>query len=322
MSDDTWGGTTNVLDTSEKQAIKTAMKKELLAADFSQVMTKYISISKIIDMHVKLLDLSNKLGLLYQYCEAKGNTISSDKIVYNGIETTALSIYAAWCIVFGTLNGLSDPDSIPLDSTLIEGIMKLRTTDKLSADALSVSDLVIDIGKGTFSEDNEITNTYGEDKYLKDIVALRTEAIEAKHPKFSHYSLKKTVLDEIEYQIKSISSYGTGSIDNETVAYDQRTNTKAVTTTTYTDTSGNTKVEQKTITYGINGKNSTSTITVSEDDDFDSENIETTDESTEYTENPDNRKVYIYSSNIAEKLAVSGTSEVIKTGFKSSLYLQ
>lgn len=311
--DDTWAGTTNIIDSDEKAQIKAAMKNELLRADFSNVITKYISVSKIIDMEVKLAEISNKLGLFYQYMDEKNNKISSDKVIYEGIETTALSLYAAWCIIFGKLNGLSDPDAIPLDKTIIEGIMKLRTTDKLSADALELSNVVIDLGAGTYPVLSEVTNSSGPTKLLSEIVESRIEGAKAKHPKFSHFSLKRTAQTPIEYQIKAISTYPSGNVENETIAYDQRENLSKTETTTETDFNGKTRKKSVTTKYLINGSVKTNTSTDAEDG-FDEENIVDSSKDTSYVENPDNRKVYMYDIAIANKIALSGTQSVATSG--------
>lgn len=311
--DDTWAGTTNIIDSDEKAAIKSAMKNELLKADFSNVITKYISVSKIIDMEVKLTEISNKLGLFYQYMNEKNNKISSDKIIYEGIETTALSLYAAWCIIFGKLNGLSDPDAIPLDKTIIEGIMKLRTTDRVSADALELSNVVIDLGAGTYPVLSEVTNSSGSTKLLSEIVESRLEGAKAKHPKFSHFSLKRTAQTPIEYQIKAISTYSSGNVENETIAYDQRENLSKTEVITETDSNGKTRKKTTITKYIINGSVKTSTDTDVEDG-FDEENIVDTSKDISYVENPDNRKVYMYDIVTANKISLSGTQGITTSG--------
>lgn len=313
MTDDTWGGTYDAETEEQKLAIKEAMKKELLKADFSSVMTKYISVSKIVDMNVKIIDLSNKLGLIYQYCKNKNNKISNDKVIYDGIETTALSIYAAWCIVYGMINGLSDPDKIPSDSTIVEGVMKLRSTNKLQADALAVADLVIDLGKGNFSESETITNDKSEDIKLKDYLDGITETVSSKHPKFSHFSLKKIALDEIDFTPHACYTF-TGNIANESIGYDSRKNIKSEQIITETDNENRTKVTKTTIHYGLNN-NTESVEVVSIDDGFDENNIvNNVTEDPVYTENPDYRKLFMYNTIVDSYIKASGTSKVYELG--------
>lgn len=313
MSDDTWGATHEISNEKQKLEIKEEIKRELLKANFSTVMTKYISVSKIIDLNVKMIDLSNKLGLLYQYCDAKGNKISSDKVVFEGIETNALSLYAAWCVVFGAMNGLTDPDRIPVDSTLIEGVMKLRTVDKLSIDVLNVKNLVIDVGKGSYSERHRLINTSENDKLLEEVISENNIRIMNRHPLFSHYSLNKTSLNPIEYKLNACNSY-IGIIENETLAYDSRQNLKRVERTTQTDSEGRKLVFDTIVEYGIaSNKSRIERIDSLSDENFDSNNIvKTVTDAPILSENPDYRKAFKYDSYIKSILAVSGTRDVLK----------
>jgi len=315
MSDDTWGATHKMTNDAQKLAVKEEIKRELLKANFSTIMTKYISVSKIIDLNVKMIDLSNKLGLLYQYCDAKGNLISSDKWTFEGIETNALSIYAAWCVVFGAMNGLTDPDKIPVDSTLIEGVMKLRTIDKIPIDVLNVKNLVIDIGKGSYSETHQIKNTATIDRKLEDVIADYNARIVNRHPLFSHYSLKKVALTPIEYKLNACNSY-TGAIENETLAYDSRRNLRQIETTTQTDSEGRIKVFKTTVDYGMT-TNSSRVELVSADDKFDDNSIiKTVTSAPETISNPDFRKVYKFDKYIKSILNVSGTRDILKYNLK------
>lgn len=315
MADDTWGGTYDIETDEQKLAIKEAMKKELLKADFSSVMTKYISVSKIVDMNVKIIDLSNKLGLLYQYCKEKNNKINNDKVIYDGIETTALSVYAAWCIVFGKINGLSDPDKIPSDNTIIEGVMKLRSTNKLQADALAVSDLVIDLGRGSFSESETKTNTTSSDIKLKDYLDTIESEVTSKHPKFLHFSLKKIALDEIDFKPRACSTF-TGNIENESIGYDSRRNIKSEQLITETDDENRTRVTKMTIKYGLS-KTIEDIKTVSIDEGFDPNNVtnNVTEEPT-YIANPDYHKLFKYDKTIENYMDASGSSKIYTTGLQ------
>ena len=315
MSDDTWGGTHQMSNESQKRIIKEEIKRNLLKSNFSNVMTKYISVSKIIDLNIKMIDLSNKLGLFYQYCEEKGNKLSADKIIFDGIETTALSIYAAWCVVFGAMNGLTDPDRIPVESTLIEGVMKLRTVDKIPLDALSVKHLVIDVGKGNYPEAQIIKNTTSKDIKLETAISKEHDRIVSRHPLFSHYSLKKVALDNLDYKLKSCNSY-TGIIDNETLAYDSRKNLQQTEITTQIDKNGKTKKFKTITTYGVMS-NSTKIEILSVDKNFDENNIDKVSTSEpEVIPNPDYRKVYKFDTSIDQILKASGTRDVMKYSLK------
>jgi hypothetical protein len=147
-ADDTWGGVGNIADVDLKVAIKKAIKLELLQKDFSSVLTKYITISKIIDMYTKTLNLTNKLGIFYQLNEVRDNFLKDNKYLFHGMEVTSLSIYAAWCLTFASMHGLDDPDYIVKEASTIEDVLYLRNSDQLSNDARSSTYLEIDLGNG------------------------------------------------------------------------------------------------------------------------------------------------------------------------------
>jgi hypothetical protein len=164
--DDSWGGTHGITSQTIKNDIKKQIKLELLEKDFSSVLTKYLSISKIVDMYTKTLNLTNKLGIFYQLNENRSNFLKDDKISFNGIETSSLSIYASWCLIFASLNELSDPDFIVKDASAIEDVLYLRKSGELSQDALDTSHIEIDIGNGFKRTIGSYLNTEEIAKYL------------------------------------------------------------------------------------------------------------------------------------------------------------
>jgi hypothetical protein len=148
IQDDTWGGTQRINDIEIKRKIKQDIKLELLGKNFSSVLTKYISISKIVDMYAKTIDLTYKLGLFYQINAKKGNFLKEDLLIFRGMSTTALSVYAAWCLVFSCMNGMTDPDFIVKESNEITDIMLLRSVKDIEEDSSEMGDIEIDLGNG------------------------------------------------------------------------------------------------------------------------------------------------------------------------------
>jgi hypothetical protein len=147
-SDDTWGETQNITSQEIRNNIKQNIKKELLEKDFSSVLTKYISISKIIDMYAKVTSMTNKLGIFYQLNETRSNFMRNHMTTFEGFEVSALSLYAAWCLIYASLNGMTDPDYIVHEASEIEDVLCLRKSSQLSIDALSASRIEINIGNG------------------------------------------------------------------------------------------------------------------------------------------------------------------------------
>jgi hypothetical protein len=203
-SDDTWGETQNIDSYEIKSEIKKQIKKELLEKDFSSVLTKYISISKIIDMYNKVTILTNKLGIFYQLNENKSNFLKSNMTMFDGFEVSALSLYAAWCLIFASLNGLTDPDYIVKEASEIEDVLYLRKSDQLSSEALASSHIEIDLGNGfkrtlgdylTIEEikSNLVRFSYTETTSISDVLNQYDEnyaiikAIDEKLNKISNY---------------------------------------------------------------------------------------------------------------------------------------
>lgn len=204
LSDDTWGGTIGMTDEKEKLAVKNAMKKELLAGDFSSVMTKYIGLSKIIDIYSKTIELNDKLGILYQINDNRHNFMKEDKVIFNGMEVNVLSIYASWCLIFGTLNGLTNPDYIVSNVSTIESIMKLRSTDKLRLDTLDLSNISIDLGNGY---SRTLGSYFTEDELQSYLVKFNYNENTTIEEIISQYDTNKEIIDGITTKLNKQTNY-------------------------------------------------------------------------------------------------------------------
>ena len=203
IQDDTWGATHDIT-IDQKEKIKTEMKKQLLEADFSSIMTKYIGISKIIDMYVKTIDANDKLGILYQLNDLRGNFLKDDMIIYSGTEVHALSIYAAWCLLYGTLNGLTDPDYIIKNVSTIEGIMKLRRNSDIPNEVDRMRDMVIDLGNGY----NKVLGDYLSDKEISEyLVGFNFDATTPIENIVSQYDENYEIIERIKNNLNKQSNY-------------------------------------------------------------------------------------------------------------------
>ena len=203
IQDDTWGATHDIT-IDQKEKIKTEMKKQLLEADFSSIMTKYIGISKIIDMYVKTIDANDKLGILYQLNDLRGNFLKDDMIIYSGTEVHALSIYAAWCLLYGTLNGLTDPDYIIKNVSTIEGIMKLRRNSDIPNEVNRMRDMVIDLGNGY----NKVLGDYLSDKEISEyLVGFNFDATTPIENIVSQYDENYEIIERIKNNLNKQSNY-------------------------------------------------------------------------------------------------------------------
>lgn len=205
MQDDTWGGTQDISDLELKKQIKKEMKENFLSEDFSSIITKYITLSKIINMYSKLIDVTDKLGLFYQINEERNNFLKDDTLIFQGMEITALSIYGAWCLIYATLNGVTNPDYIVKDVCSVEGVMRLRKYDKLNADILKQQDVVIDLGNGF----KRTVGDYLSEKEIRDLmVSFNYDQTTDIHLIIDQYDENRKIIDYIEEKLLSVNNYG------------------------------------------------------------------------------------------------------------------
>ena len=144
--------------------------------------------------------------------------MKDDTILYNGMEVTALSIYAAWCLIYGTLNGLSDPDYIIKDVSTIEGIMRLRKAGAVVTDAANISEITIDLGNGynkklgDYLTDEEISRylvkfNYNQDTSIEEIL--------------NQYDDNWDIIKTIQNKLNTQSNYDEYAVWNEILKANQ-----------------------------------------------------------------------------------------------------
>jgi hypothetical protein len=203
-SDDSWGGTQKIKGQDLKNEVKRQIKLEILEKDFSSVLTKYLSINKIVDMYSKVTNLSNKLGIFYQINEARGNFLRRETVSFNGIEVTAVSIYASWCLLYATLMGLSDPDFIVTEASAIQDILYLRKSDELIEDAINLSHIEISIGNGISKTIGDYLTPEEINKYLVHFNYISTTSVS---DIIKQYDENYEIIKAIDEKLLRISNY-------------------------------------------------------------------------------------------------------------------
>jgi hypothetical protein len=203
-ADDSWGGVGNIEDGDLKANIKKEIKLELLQKDFSSTLTKYMTISKIVDMYTKTLNLSNKLGIFYQLNEIRDNFLKENTYSFHGLEVTSLSIYAAWCLVFASLHNLDDPDYIVKEASTIEDVLYLRNSDQLSNDALASTQLEINLGNGFKRKLNQYFSEEELQKYLTHFTFSDATSIS---DILKQYDANYEIIKAIDDKMNSTSDY-------------------------------------------------------------------------------------------------------------------
>lgn len=204
MDDDTWGGTGNIEDKNLKLEVKEDIKRQLLATDFNTIMTKYIGLTKVVDLYAKMADVNYKLGLFFQFCKNVNNIFDNGSIMFDGMDTSPLCIYAAWCFTYGTLNGLSDPDYILSSTSILEGIMKLRTTDKLQIDAHDLLNVSIDLGNGY---SRKLKDYLTEEEITEYLVSFNVNSNSSVSDLLSEYDENYKIIKKIEDKIVNTYNY-------------------------------------------------------------------------------------------------------------------
>lgn len=146
-SDDTWGGELKDLSEAEKAIVRENFKKEVLKTDFSKILSKYITISATVDSYVKQIEMTDKLGLLWQWLQRNGNNFMvNDYISFDAFQIRPIDLYAAICWIYSFFNGVAEPDKINTANMSIANVMKLQDS--------GINSLVEDItGNGLDSDD-------------------------------------------------------------------------------------------------------------------------------------------------------------------------
>jgi hypothetical protein len=209
MGDDSWGGTQNITSIKAKEQIKDKLKRELLQKDFYSLLTKYFSITKIIDIYKQTIDITNKLGLFYQLNENKNNSLKGELLEYHNLNISAVSIYAAWCLSFGTYNELPDADYIIADASAVEGVMKLRSTNKLSLDALNLQVVDIDLGNGY---SRKLGDYFTQEELTKYLVRFKYDHTASINEILNQYEDNYAIIKKIEEKLNNKNNYAEYSI--------------------------------------------------------------------------------------------------------------
>lgn len=149
--DDLWGGIDKNMDETSKRKIKDDIKNKLIQYDFNTLKTKYLSVSKSINMIEKSLDTMNVFYLVlkyhYDYEPIKeGNPFKDETINYSGIEVRGIDLFAAMCYLNNVMNKLDNPWEITLDRNFISSVHLLRSNSVLNSQMQEIKNNEIDIG--------------------------------------------------------------------------------------------------------------------------------------------------------------------------------
>jgi hypothetical protein len=167
-NDDTWGGDLSGLSSGEAAKVKAAFKRELLGIDFSTILTKYLTISKIISVNEKQIKASNLFALLIQCFDKypELNFLKNERVKFREIEATPFELYVALTLMSGIYHQLEYYDDIDAYKHLnLSRLMILRESDNLQTTINDIKEKELDFIMLDHKGD-EIT----EKKKIKDIL--------------------------------------------------------------------------------------------------------------------------------------------------------
>ena len=128
--DDKWAGI-NDTDTSDIVKYKrSVLKKKILGLNFNSILTKYITLTKTVDVLESQRNLRDSLYLMLKYFDINSSDMFfSNKILFSTVECTPSSLFAAMCWL-QQMKYYDNPDTIVKDTCLINNTAVFRQFGK------------------------------------------------------------------------------------------------------------------------------------------------------------------------------------------------
>lgn len=210
-SDDTWGGNSENLSSEQKYQIKEKFRKEILQMDFSNILTKYLTISAAVDSYSKQIELHNMMGLVWQFCRQNefDNFLTNDNIVFDSYTIRPIDLYALICRLHTYMNGttLENSDIINSKNMNIDDILILRNIDGTS----SVYENIIN-GKAVI----QLPENLGTKKVI-DIIGSQVDDFNEYLVNFSTTTSLETIMSEYDKNALIISKIHDKWVDSSTL---------------------------------------------------------------------------------------------------------
>jgi hypothetical protein len=201
--DETWGGLIGLTGDSKTER-REELKKEILKLDFSQLLTKYISISATIDVLSKQQSLHNMMGLLFQYCQKQGaeNFLLIDELNYETYLVHPIELYAAICWCQAKMNNVENPNEIKFNLMAMTSIMIMRDINGVQALANEVPDHIITLPETLITQ--KLGDILGYDiDYTKYLVYSSNSTI---GDVLDNYGHNEQIMNDLKLAISSSST--------------------------------------------------------------------------------------------------------------------
>lgn len=147
-----WGGLPNS-SPSVRSAAQEAMKKKLLGMTFGALETKYMNVSRNVEILEVGAQVSDYLGLLFQY-NRENNILSTSLTQFKDINVPPIALWAACCWGTALASGMPNANQITLSATSLHNVMLMRTTSGIGAVAAAIAAKTL--GTGVINPANHI----------------------------------------------------------------------------------------------------------------------------------------------------------------------
>ena len=141
--DELWGGVELTDTQATKNTKKEVLKKELLALNFNSILTRYITLTKTVDIIESQRTLRDSLYLMFKYFDLKDYPdFFHNKVSFEMGSVTPAAIFAAMCWL-QQMKFYNDPNKIIKDNIIINNSAVFRNFGKLVVDRQSFENTVI-----------------------------------------------------------------------------------------------------------------------------------------------------------------------------------
>lgn len=208
--DNMWGGCDDQTPYDSKQKIKAALKNEILKKDFNSLKSKYISISKSINLVEKSADTINILYMVlkyyYDFEEIKeGNPFKDESVTYTGMEGRPIDMFAAFCYLNNVINEVENPWEITHDRNFLSSIHLMRSTSGLLGQLKSIQDTEIDIGDPILNKTiGELI--YNEEELKSYLVSYNITNLSTLSDILVQFDQAKSIFDKLKEKINTESN--------------------------------------------------------------------------------------------------------------------
>lgn len=132
--DDSWGGIDSTDTTESKQTKKEYLKRQLLSTDFNKILTKYITLTRSIDILESQREIRDLSYIMLKYFDDHdSDDFFKKKFSFGMYEVTPASLLAASCWL-QQMKFYDDPDTIVKDNCVINSSVVFRKMGMMAVD--------------------------------------------------------------------------------------------------------------------------------------------------------------------------------------------